>query len=580
MLPGQRGFLLALARAVKVPGTVNTSNYASCEPPARLIPPGLTPGRNLVEDPAFAEAPWLRTCDTPENMDALRSVCQEAYKRGPLQSAAQKRISSEFFDQATCAFHGARIVSPRGCFPARAGSVIKRAGATLRFWFSGAALVACRVGEPSTFRVRYEATAATWFPSSSQGSKPLSITARLRSNLTTTIATLRRAANATLLAGSFKGHFVAPSTGAQVLEVLLSWLVDDPRPLPRPGAFHEQLLYAGATIAAGDPAREQRPSCATPASARALRSAARDPDTRGGVWWQADHGDAFDGDAAFISDEARYNDGWIYRPHACVLRYASSTAQFVAEVGRRCRTNGPVILAATSDDSLGRELWTNMAALFSGENDHRFEEQLDGRKTRNAASWQAATTLDFGAVTIRQIRKAGGIPPAGSVGWIFAPRIVIALFNPNGEAIGPRIRGVLDAVEAFGRSCGRRFGARRDLSCVVYLNPTLQREDHRRHLPGARSKDHLFVLRRETVARVVEQVRRKAFALGLGVADAESLTASRWDATWDGCHYSRGVSWRDARGLRFRNQWQGGVSRAATTLFLNSILAACSDTAE
>ena len=57
MLPGQRGFLLALARAVAVPGTVNTSNYASCEPPARLIPPGLTPGRNLVEDPAFAEAP-------------------------------------------------------------------------------------------------------------------------------------------------------------------------------------------------------------------------------------------------------------------------------------------------------------------------------------------------------------------------------------------------------------------------------------------------------------------------------------------------------------------------------------------
>ena len=56
------------------------------------------------------------------------------------------------------------------------------------------------------------------------------------------LATLRRASNATLLAGSFEGRFVAPSAGAQVLEVLLSWLVDEPRPLPRPGAFHEQLL--------------------------------------------------------------------------------------------------------------------------------------------------------------------------------------------------------------------------------------------------------------------------------------------------------------------------------------------------
>lgn len=580
MLSGSRIYALVMA----MPGVVATAGYASCEPPARLIPPGLPPGRNLVDDPAFAEAPWLRTCDNPENVDALRGVSQDAYKRGPRQQAAQKRISREFFDRATCAFHGARLVSPRGCFPARAGSVVERSGATLRFSFSGAALAACRVGEPSTFRVRYEATAATWFPRGSQGSRPLSITARLRSNSTTTIATLRRATNATLLAGSFEGRFVAPSAGAQVLEVLLSWLVDEPRPLPRPGAFHEQLLYAGATIAAGDPAREQRPSCATPSGAAALRRAARDPDpdARGGVWWHADadHGDAFDGDAAFISDEARYNDGWIYRPHACVLRYASSTAQFVAEVGRRCRTNGPVVLAATSDDSLGRELWTNMAALFSGENDHRFNEQLDGRKTRDAASWQAATTLDFGAVRIRQVRKASGTPPAGAAGWIFAPRIVMALFNPNGEAIGPRIRGVLDAVEAFGRSCGRRFGARRDLACVVYLNPTLQREDHRRHLPGARSKDHFFVLRRETVARVVDQVRRKAFALGLGVADAEALTAPRWDATWDGCHYSRGVHWPDARGLRFRYQWQGGVSRAATILFLNNVLAACNDTSE
>ena len=88
------------------------------------------------------------------------------------------------------------------------------------------------------------------------------------------------------------------------------------------------------------------------------------------------------------------------------------------------------------------------------------------------------------------------------------------------------------------------------------------------------------MLRRETVARVVDQVRRKAFALGLGVADAEALTAPRWDATWDGCHYSRGVHWPDARGLRFRYQWQGGVSQAATILFLNNVLAACNDTSE
>ena len=304
--------LSVYALVMAVHGVGAMAGYASCEPPARLIPPGLAPGRNLVDDPAFAEAPWLRTCDNPENVDALRGVSQDAYKRGPRQQAAQKRISREFFDQTTCAFHGARLVSPRGCFPARAGSVVERSGATLRFSFSGAALAACRVGEPSTIRVRYEATAATWFPRGSQGSRPLSITARLRSNSTTTIATLRRATNATLLAGSFEGRFVAPSAGAQVLEVLLSWLVDEPRPLPRPGAFHEQLLYAGATIAAGDPAREQRPSC-RPSGAAALapRGAGSNP-SRGGVWWHAMRPwRRADGDAAFISDEARYNDGWI-----------------------------------------------------------------------------------------------------------------------------------------------------------------------------------------------------------------------------------------------------------------------------
>ena len=123
-----------------VHGVGAMAGYASCEPPSRLIPPGLAPGRNLVDDPAFAEAPWLRTCDNPENVDALRSVYQDANRRGPRQQAAQKRINREFFDQATCAFHGARLVSPRGCFPARAGSVVERSGATLRFSFSGAAL--------------------------------------------------------------------------------------------------------------------------------------------------------------------------------------------------------------------------------------------------------------------------------------------------------------------------------------------------------------------------------------------------------------------------------------------------------
>ena len=146
--------LSVYALVMAVPGVVATAGYASCEPPARLIPPGLAPGRNLVDDPAFAEAPWLRTCDNPENVDALRGVSQDAYKRGPRQQAAQKRISREFFDRATCAFHGARLVSPRGCFPARAGSVVERSGATLRFSFSGAALAACHVGEPSPFRVR------------------------------------------------------------------------------------------------------------------------------------------------------------------------------------------------------------------------------------------------------------------------------------------------------------------------------------------------------------------------------------------------------------------------------------------
>ena len=262
---------------------VATAGYASCEPPARLIPPGLPPGRNLVDDPAFAEAPWLRTCDNPENVDALRGVSQDAYKRGPRQQAAQKRISREFFDQATCAFHGARLVSPRGCFPARAGSVVERSGATLRFSFSGAALAACRVGEPSTFRVRYEATAATWFPRGSQGSRPLSITARLRSNSTTTIATLRR--RRPLLAGSFEGRFVAPSAGARCSSSL-SWLVDEPRPLPRPGAFRAQLLRGrhDASISR----REQRPSCATPGAAAPRRAAGSRSRCARGRW----HADA------------------------------------------------------------------------------------------------------------------------------------------------------------------------------------------------------------------------------------------------------------------------------------------------
>ena len=57
--------------------------------------------------------------------------------------------------------------------------------------------------------------------------------------------------------------------------------------------------------------------------------------------------------------------------------------------------------------------------------------------------------------------------------------------------------------------------------------------------------------------------------------DAEALSAPRWAATWDGCHYSRAVHFPDARGRKFRHQWQGGVSRVATTLFLNSVIAAC-----
>merc|ERR1711965_207736 len=80
--------LSVYALVMAVPGVVATAGYASCEPPARLILPGLAPGRNLVDDPAFAEAPWLRTCDNPENVDALRGVSQDAYKRGPRQQAA------------------------------------------------------------------------------------------------------------------------------------------------------------------------------------------------------------------------------------------------------------------------------------------------------------------------------------------------------------------------------------------------------------------------------------------------------------------------------------------------------------
>ena len=77
------------ALVMAVPGVVATAGYASCEPPARLIPPGLAPGRNLVDDPAFAEAPWLRTCDNPENVDALRGVSQDAYKRASAASGAE-----------------------------------------------------------------------------------------------------------------------------------------------------------------------------------------------------------------------------------------------------------------------------------------------------------------------------------------------------------------------------------------------------------------------------------------------------------------------------------------------------------
>ena len=289
----------------------------------------------------------------------------------------------------------------------------------------------------------------------------------------------------------------------------------------RPRLFHEQLLYAGATTATGPaPGRDDdAPSCGTREGAAALRAAsvaAAPADRGGGVWYRAADRAAYDGDAAFVSDAARYNDGWVYRPRPCRARYVASTEDFVGRLGPRCARR-PAVLAVTSEDSLGRELWTNLAALFSGEDDHRIADELDGRKTRDASSWEAAATLDFGGVVLHQVRKATAAPPPGAVAWIFAPRVIMALFNPGGENVNRRVQNVLGTVQSFGQSCSKRFGDRRRHACVVYLNPTLQREDHRRHLPGARAGEHLFTLRKETVARVVQQVRAKAAALGLGV---------------------------------------------------------------
>ena len=63
--------------------------------------------------------------------------------------------------------------------------------------------------------------------------------------------------------------------------------------------------------------------------------------------------------------------------------------------------------------------------------------------------------------------------------------------------------------------------------------------------------------------------------VGLQTLDAFTPTMSRWDATWDGCHYTFNAKCVEYDNPPFAWQWQGGVSHVMSMIYLNQLLQMC-----
>ena len=461
------------------------------------------------------------------------------------------------------------------CSPSQYGATVQfgssRLFSTMRF--DGAGLCGTQTGVPAAFTASLDAPA-----SQPLGEYPLELSARLVGP--SIIAASASFSHVAAIHGRCKGGQGLAQAGCQqlrhqlratfeytvadgdhgvyVLEMLLSHAA---------GVDFHQLVYRGVLRIfppASTPAAPllQQPGQRaeeTPTQTMSRRPAARacSSGAHAGRWVQVDRR-AHPAIGRIADDALGYNRGYWWQPYKC--SYTPFGAQeLLARLGR-CG----LWKLGFSGDSLGREPMAGVAQILRGDDASFFN--LDGRDFKP----DVVRDLTLGAKAAKRVtltwnwpRDARSAPDA----FLYSSQPVMRLASSNGD-VAKTISTITLEMAAYAAACN----ASRIL-CVVQLNPAV----HRRWPTKGHPSGYGHGYGPRQVADVVSATRKLATALGLPILDSFAPSRARWDASWDGCHYTfniKAVNYSCSK-APLKWQWQGGVSAVNTLVYFNMLIRMC-----